>query len=245
MFTVLVGSLAVAVIEYLIFSTEWQLQEFMSDSKLEFFFLSIPYLWILLFTILLLVAWQEVRHTKHGYRYGLLTIILVLVSISVVTGTALYAVGAGADIDDNLSTKFPNYTKHIHATTVGWHKPGKGQILGTITNTPVTSTFRIRDINGTEWVVLTNTNTITSFIEATTNTRVRIFGEQEANEIRASYILPTTIPKEHIEQMKRELFETKKRLIEKRKKAAKSILDLNRIPVNTIRIEQFTDLQSN
>ncbi len=238
-FTALVGSVAVAVIEHLIFSTEWELREFMSDSKMEFFFLSFPYLWILLLALLLLAAWQEVRHTKRGYRYGLLTIAAVIGGTSLISGTVLFATGVGEGVDANLATKFPNYTKHVHAAKARWHKPSIGQVMGTVVKAPVTTTFSVTDIHGNEWVIITNTGTLTHFIDVTTGTRVRIFGTQESQHLMAAHILPTTVPKEHIEQMKQELYETRDQYVERRKQAAQRILNTHRVPPASVKIERY------
>jgi len=100
--SLVVGSLAFAVVLYMIINNDWDVYENINDSLIEFIILSLPYFWLLLVSLFIITVEYYLKHTKKGYRYQIHTIIFVSVAGSVVLGTLFYNIGLGRAIDTVL-----------------------------------------------------------------------------------------------------------------------------------------------
>lgn len=125
------GSLATSVIIYLIKHNNWQLgQE--SEGLISFFLITLPYFWLLFLIIFILVIFYNLKHTKKGYKYKAVHIILVAILSSILLGEVFYLVGLGKKIDDVLGTRAPFYKEMFNPHLHYFCNPEKGRLSGVL-----------------------------------------------------------------------------------------------------------------
>ena len=146
-----VGTMATSVIMYLLAYNDWTVYEEMSESFLSFVLLSMPYFWLIIFVLFAVAVYFNIKHTKKGYKYSLLVIIVVSVSVSLLGGGLLFATGAGQAIDDILGEKFSVYHKVINPHIDKWNKPSEGRLVGLIVKQIDNSNFILVDLRRQEW----------------------------------------------------------------------------------------------
>ncbi len=129
--SLLFGSLATSVIIYLLKHNNWQLAE-KSDSFWSFFLLTIPYFWLLFLALFILIIFYNFKHTKKGYRYKPLHIIIVAVLSSIIIGEVFYLAGFSKKIDDVLGARAPFYKEMLNPQLHYWCNPDKGRLAGVI-----------------------------------------------------------------------------------------------------------------
>jgi hypothetical protein len=81
--------------------------------------LLVPYLWLIVFVLFILIARISIKHTKGGYKYGLGFIILTSVFLSVILGSVFYITGIGKMTHEYLN-EFPVYNYAVHDEKEAW-----------------------------------------------------------------------------------------------------------------------------
>lgn len=203
--TIAVGAIAVSVMEHRLLSAEWELRHFVTNSDIEYIFLIIPYFWFGLFILLVALAYQELRHTKRGYKFAIASVILVSAGTSLLIGTALHAANIGETIEETLTRHIPLYEENVNLTLRRWHNPEEGRFVVDVQTSPHDNIFTVVDQRGKEWVVMMTTGTSAFFTNIATNTRVRILGTISDDQIIASYVLPQAISRDRMKAIKRDL----------------------------------------
>ena len=152
--SILIGALAVAATFFVIFHSDWQTYNATYQGFFDFIFHSLPYIWILTLLIFLLLAHQNLRHTKYGYRYSKAPIILLSITISLIVGSSLYSFGVGEILDKALGSYIPFYEPAMNNLQGRWNKPEKGLIAGEVTNiAPDFSAFTVHSFDDKTWVI--------------------------------------------------------------------------------------------
>ena len=105
----LVGSISVAVVLYMLTYNDWGVHTELSQNFLAYIIISLPYFWLVFLGLFLAVVYYNFKHTKHGYRHSVSTVLLVSILASVVTGIFFFGIGMGKVIDDILSRQAPYY----------------------------------------------------------------------------------------------------------------------------------------
>ncbi len=148
-----VGALAFSVIIYLFRYNDWEVYEQISDSLLGFILLTLPYFWILLLIIFIVIINYNLKHTKKGYRYPLLAVVSVSILASTVLGIMFFHIGMGQAIDDVLGKKMPFYEKFINPRMGFWCQPEKGRLAGVVIEKSNDKLYLLLDIKKQEWNV--------------------------------------------------------------------------------------------
>ena len=107
----IIGGLAFSVIIYLLRYDDWSIYGQITGSIWEFILLTLPYFWLLILAVFILVTYYNIKHTKKGYRYSLPMIVIISIVASMVLGVLFSHAGIGRAIDDVLGEKAPLYTK--------------------------------------------------------------------------------------------------------------------------------------
>ena len=153
--SVLVGALSVAVSLYVVTHRQYELYEATHSNFLTFAIEALPYLWLLMFGIMVFSAVYNLRHTKGGYRYPTSYIITSSIVLSFAGGALLQLFGFGYTVDDMLGKNMPMYTSQEKFEQKMWQAPEDGRLLGKqvmLTVAP-TSTIIFEDINGKRWTL--------------------------------------------------------------------------------------------
>jgi len=153
--SVVVGALAIAVTLFVVRYQQYALYEATHNSPLIFTVEALPYVWIAVFALMVYVAMYNLRHTKHGYRYPLWTILASSVVVSFAGGSALHMVDLGYSVDRTLGQHMGFYTSQDKYQKKLWQNPREGRLLGVQVYTTLspTTTIIFRDSTGTSWIM--------------------------------------------------------------------------------------------
>jgi len=150
---VAVGSIAVSVIMFVVQNQQWSLVG-RAGGFLHVLIYVLPYFWLVVFALFVLVAYYNIRHIDGGYKYQLGIIIAIYLGLSVLFGTFFYAVGLGEKTDDMMNRRSPFYGHFAEMPNKVWHKPGAGMMVGKIIDLDKNKeTFNLLDINSKDWVI--------------------------------------------------------------------------------------------
>lgn len=129
---VLIGSLAAAVVMYMIANNDWSLSSQIAPSKWQFMLQSLPIYWLLTIILLIFIAYYNFRHTSVGYRYQLLAIVLASVLASIIFGGLFYYLGFGHIIDHTFAERIPIYERFASPRRAMWISPENGRLAGKV-----------------------------------------------------------------------------------------------------------------
>ena len=189
--SLLAGSLAFAMILFMVKNNDWRMYAPISGSLLKFVFLTLPYFWLLFLFLFIMVAYFNLRHTKKGYRYSLISIIIGSFALSMILGSGLYAVGLGQAVDDILGKKAPFYERFINKRMGMWSNPDRGLLAGVIIDKISDNEFKLLDIKRKEWLILTEKATTVPEMILKVGTPVRLIGQcLDESSFEAIRIMP-------------------------------------------------------
>lgn len=151
--SVIFGSLAVATIIFMLSDFDWTAYKFLSQGAIKYELSAIPYFWIVIFIIFLIVAYYDFRRTKKGYIYNYYIIVLISLSASTVLGTALFFGGFNSQIHRLLLQQVPLYHKCVCTREDVWNQPDKGLLAGEITKINTQEEFTLEDFHEHSWNV--------------------------------------------------------------------------------------------
>jgi len=149
-----IGSLAFAVIVYMVKNNDWDVYKNINDSLIEFILVSLPYFWLVLLVLFITAAHYNFKHTNKGYKFPLPAIIFSSVIISIVFGSLLYSLGVGHTIDKILVEKCPACGKIMNQRNQVWTQPEKGRLAGVIIEIKDQNIFLINDLTKQQWQVI-------------------------------------------------------------------------------------------
>ncbi len=151
--TVVLGALAVAVtvtVAVYRYATGYELTH---DSLLSYAAEVLPYLWILVFSAMTLLAVYNLRHTKRGYRYSLFVILSSSILCSVGGGVVLHVSGLGFTLDRILGSYVPAYLSQDKIEARLWQQPEQGRLIGVpeLDEVAQDGTVHFVDVTSGEW----------------------------------------------------------------------------------------------
>lgn len=149
--SLLAGALAFSVFIYLFINNDWEIYREVSGSFLEFFLLTLPYFWILFLALFVIVVDYNVKHTKHGYRYPVLLVVLASIVSSMLLGAAFFKAGFGRALDRILGDTAPFYADIINPRLGFWSRPEDGRLAGVIISQIDEKDYILFDRRQHEW----------------------------------------------------------------------------------------------
>lgn len=152
--SVVLGAFSMAVIVYTLTVANYEFFEATHESYWSFLISVLPYIWFALLILMAYLAYLNFRNTKSGYRYPLWFVLVSSVSVSLLGGYALHAVGFGHTLDKVFDENMPMFSSFENKERLLWLNPGEGRLLGIFLASPGTSTKpRLLDELGTVWVL--------------------------------------------------------------------------------------------
>lgn len=146
---VIISSTAVAVALSVATYHQYALYELTHDNFLTFIVDALPLLWLLIIVAMTALAMFDLKHTKHGYRYSLLSVFGGSVVISLLGGLLLHLVGFGFTVDNSLGRVVAVYQTQGDIEQNIWQQPAKGRLVGSIINEDDSVAFA--DVSGQKW----------------------------------------------------------------------------------------------
>lgn len=128
--TIIVGAIAVAVTFHTFFTRYFDFHEVIRETFWLYAFEVLPYLWLVTVFFMLFLGVSNLRHTNHGYRYSLWSLIVSSVLGSLGGGLVLYVIGFGFLIDSTLGTYIDSYESQDKVERFLWQDPQQGRLFG-------------------------------------------------------------------------------------------------------------------
>ncbi|MFA5936107.1 MAG: hypothetical protein WC787_04640 [Patescibacteria group bacterium] len=190
-----VGAITASAAIYGVANAGWEFREVTNDSLGSFLFQSIPFLWIAALAIVLILAYENFRHTKSGYRYPVLSVIGLVFLIALIGGAIFFATGFGHRFEEGIGGRIPFHRPPLEMQNLLWMKPGKGLLVGEVVSIdPVDKTCILKALDGKEWNVDIQDINALSFEVLQTSRLVRVVGiAGEDGVFRSCLILPWEI----------------------------------------------------
>ncbi len=130
--TVIFGSAALSVTAYVAMSATYALYEATHENFVTFLIQSMPYLWLILFSLMAYHTVFEVKKTKRGYRYGTFVILGSSLICTVIGSVLFHAMGLGYAVDRTLGQQISMYMSMEKMERKMWQMPKEGRLVGQI-----------------------------------------------------------------------------------------------------------------
>jgi hypothetical protein len=173
----IISSLSFAVVLYMMIDNDWDVYSSISNSLLEFVFLTLPYFWLIFLGLFILIAYYYFRHTKKGYKLSLSKIFLFSLVINIFMGTFLYNIGLGKAIDNVVAQRVPFYKELINKRQHIWSRIDDG-LLGGVVMSIDKENLVIQDMEGNVWNVKHLNTTTPAFIDLQVGDHIRMIGQK-------------------------------------------------------------------
>jgi len=147
---VLIGAAALAAMAFSAEHAGWEFYEATHENFWTFAIEALPYFWIGLLVVVLVVGQYNLRHTKRGYRYAPHLVVLLSIGASTLCGAALYAAGTATFIEHTIGELVPFNHSVITAQRTLWDSPADGRLIGALTK-PGDPELIFRDSEGETW----------------------------------------------------------------------------------------------
>lgn len=188
--SMIVGSLATALVAYNITSRDWDIYHYLHQSFLGFAVGTLPYAWIAMVLVCLLIAIREIEHSRHGYKYSPFKVVAGSVLVAVIFGIVLQLLGTGAAIDTYFGNHLADYQTVETQKERVWNQPQDGLFSGVVQSVNG-KTAIVSSVSGEKWQVDFSSAIIRGRANITTGSEIKIIGTSTgANTVRASEIRP-------------------------------------------------------
>ncbi len=153
--SVVVGALAVSVTLFVLTHRQYAIYEATHENLFTFMVEVLPFLWLVVFALMIGVGVYELRHTKRGYRYEMWQIIASSMVLSLAGGAALQLLGLGYTADHMLGERMGMYDSQEKIEKRLWQNPKEGRLIGNAQDkfVPPATTINFKDVEGTHWQV--------------------------------------------------------------------------------------------
>lgn len=147
-----IGALATAVSIFHLKNSDWEIYNRVPGGSVNFLFQVLPYFWLIIFILFVIVAYFNFKHTKTGYRYNILIVISVSLFLTLCLGALAFRIGWGERLENSLSSGVSFYPGLEHRRARMWARPGEGFLAGEILSVGEKD-FALLDLEDKEWTV--------------------------------------------------------------------------------------------
>lgn len=127
----------------------WEYYEVTHRNLVTFILSTLPFVWILLTVATILIGYHIVRHTRRGYRFAYISVLLVVFGGVGFGGMIFHEFGAGYFVDHVLGSRIPFHVSAPMRDRLLWSDPEAGRLMGTMMRESDTVTFV--DTDGNYW----------------------------------------------------------------------------------------------
>lgn len=198
--SLLIGGLAFSAVIFIMRNNDWDVYMHFSNSLLKYFFLTAPYLWIVLLILFILAAHYNYSHTDKGYKYEIHKIVLAIIVISGMLGVGFYNIGVGRAIDEGFADRSELYRKALNHKQQRWNTPERGFLSGQITHT--NGDILLKDSSGKSWKIIPPQNKPVP--KNLLDKKLRLIGRQiDEHTFQAEGILPFNLHQGQFDVMRK------------------------------------------
>lgn len=131
---VFVGSISVSIIIFVFQSEILDRPAPPQGHPMDSLIFSIPYFWLLVLALFLVIAYFNFRYTKSGYRYNALKVFLASIVLSIIFGAALHVIGLSHRAERATYDRIPLYKNIMEHRAQKMISPEDGHLGGIFIN---------------------------------------------------------------------------------------------------------------
>lgn len=152
--SILVGAISVSVLIFSFANAEWKYYMTTHGNFINFFIDFFPLIWIISLLIFIFIAYKNFKNTKRGYKYSIVTVVVLSIFVSTISGVGLYILGFGGFFDEEIGNSIPFYKTIVIHKEETWMKPGSGLFIGEVIRiSPDFNSFTIKSPDGKIWFI--------------------------------------------------------------------------------------------
>lgn len=153
----------------------------------------VPYLWLFVAIIFLVISYLLFEKTKGAYRFPKWQVIAAITIIGLIIGSAFFKIGLANRLDKELERNMPYYRHMVPMKLETWNNPSSGYLSGTITKIIDANKFELTDFNGKIWNISGQNILVKGRLSITTGVEIKLIGSQvDDNNFSATEIRPWT-----------------------------------------------------
>lgn len=192
--SIFIGALATAAAIFNIKFSDWDIYDRAPGGRFSFLLEVMPYFWLVILILLVVVAYYNFKHTKKGYKYNFVGIILLSLVASLVLGGASYGLGLGEKMEYRATRHLPFYKGLEDRRMQMWKKDPEGLLAGKIIKV-YEERFDLEDLKNKLWEVETENTEIMPMVILQEGEMIRMIGKRQDGQIFvAERIMPWERP---------------------------------------------------
>jgi hypothetical protein len=189
--SIVLGSIAVAIVIRHLTSADWELIHIAIGGKVRSFIILLPYIWLLFIGIVLLIADRLFKHTRKGHRIPAWKVALGSVMISVCFGLIIFAIRADRPVEKGLRDYVKPYAEWQEYRQKVFNAPERGILIGRIAEIHPKAEWMVIDFMHQEWLVDISSASLYREFKPYVGLPIGIKGKKVDNfHFRASQIAP-------------------------------------------------------
>jgi uncharacterized membrane protein len=149
--SLLLSSWFLAASFYLTNYGDWQFHSQIAGNWFKFFFISLPYFWLILLVIFIFIFDYNIKHTKKGYRYPLWKVSVFALIASLLLGFFFFKIGLGQAANDVASRDKEFYSNIANPRVQFWNQPDEGRLAGLVIEKKQKDNIIVVDIKEKKW----------------------------------------------------------------------------------------------
>ncbi len=151
--SIIIGGMAISIILNTLLNNDWDIYMQLSGGLSKFIVITLPYFWLILLGIFMVIAYLNIQNTKKAYKHSFKVIIGGVIFMSFLLGLTFYNLGLASSLDKRFIQKLPTRVHKMVDPSLGvWQKPEQGFLIGQI-QTLDGNALRLKDFDGEIWEV--------------------------------------------------------------------------------------------
>ena len=178
---IMLGGLAFSVILFTIQQLDFDLITHMSHSSIEFLLGFLPFLWIVLLIVFLILGLFTFKKYRRGYKFSPARLFGVNTALSILIGTLFFMSGGGQWLENTFAVNIEIYESVNEKKINVWSNPENGYLSGHILRVDEES-LRLQDFKNKQWTVNYSNATISYSVVFEEGEIIKIRGEMSSPE---------------------------------------------------------------
>ena len=186
----LLGALAFSIILFAIQQVDFSIISHLSHSRLEMFLGLLPFFWIILLIVFLIIAIYSVQYSKKGYKFTAAKLVGYSAALSILLGTLFFISGGAQRLEQAFAINVSLYESIQEKKVKLWTMPESGNLSGQIDEVGETS-LQLIDFTGKTWTIFYEDAFIPPSVWLESGEKIKLMGEMSGeDEFTATDIRP-------------------------------------------------------
>ena len=180
--SILIGALATSAAIFNVKFSDWDVYDRVPGGRFSFLVNILPYFWLVILVGLVVVAYYNFKHTKKGYKYSVVGIILLSLVASIILGGASYVLGVGEKMERRAVQHLPFYKGLEDRRVQMWQKHPDKMLAGKIIKV-YESELDLEGLKKEFWKVNTENAKIMPMVVLQEGEMIRVIGQRQDGQI--------------------------------------------------------------